>query len=489
MHNNIETETNLNFIKNTTQNGKKPIHFIGLGGIGMSGLAKFLLELGYKVTGSDIKDGQNMLSITELGGTVYIGHTERNVEDASLIIVSTAIKKDNPEIKRAKEKNIPMMHRSQLLEALMDGLGLAEGKKQIGIGVSGTHGKTTTSGMISCIFEYAELNPSIVVGGKLPVLKTNSKFGSGDHFISELDESDGSIAIYSPEITVITNLEADHLDHYKDGLTPILETFEGYISRLPQSGKLIINADCEGNQQLLKSIEHQGVILYSCDQQNKLYKSAKYRAEDIVMNGFESTARIYQNAEFIGELKLKVPGVHNLSNALASIAVAMENGVAFKEAAEYLYKFTGMKRRFQVLGTVNDVQIVDDYAHHPTEVVATLRSAKNIVKAGSARRVVAVFQPHRYTRLKGLWADFVKSFKHADLVYITDVYSAGESSIEGFTAEIFVSKIDHKNAVYAPGSLEEISQKVSKDLKPGDIVLTMGAGTITNLGTLLIEKI
>lgn len=487
--NDTKVDSNCEFIENITANGSKPIHFIGLGGIGMSGLAKFLLELGYKVSGSDIKDGPNLHSLTELGGTVYIGHTEKNIGDAAVIVASTAIKEDNPELVEARNKDIPVLHRSQLLEALMSGLGRENLSKQISIGVSGTHGKTTTSGMVSSIYENAGLNPSIVVGGKLPILKTNSKFGLGNYFISELDESDGTIAIYKADVTVITNLEADHLDHYSGGLEQLLETFEGYIKRLPEGSKLVINADCSGNRELLKRVNHPGIILYSCNPENELYANADYRVEDVKMCGFDSVAKVYKKDEFIGELKLRVPGIHNISNALVSLAVALENGVEFESAVASLYKFTGMKRRFQVLGSINDVLIVDDYAHHPTEVQVTLKGARSIVEAGTANRVVVAFQPHRYTRLKGLWNDFVNSFSDADKVYVCEVYAAGESPIEGYCAESFAKAVKHDNAVYAGGCLENVAKNIAAELQPGDIILTMGAGTITNLGSLLIEKL
>ncbi|MFA6989379.1 MAG: UDP-N-acetylmuramate--L-alanine ligase [Candidatus Gastranaerophilaceae bacterium] len=485
----MEIIDNKKFILEKTKNGTKHIHFLGLGGIGMSGLAKFALNLGFRVSGSDIKDSPQLLSITELGGIVFIGHEAGNVGNAGLLVVSTAINEDNPEIVEAGKRNIPIIHRSQLLEALMSGLGLDESEKQITIGVSGTHGKTSTTGMIGLIFEHAKLNPSIVVGGKLPELMTNAKFGCGKHFIAELDESDGSIAIYKPEYTVITNIEKDHVDHYEDGLNQLIDTFKGYISRLHPDSKVVICADDEGNKRLLKEIDHKNVILYSVNHESELFNSAKYTVKNLSMVGFSSSADVYKDNELLGTLKLRVPGMHNISNALASVVIAIECGLSFESATSSLEKFTGMKRRFQLFDTVKEIQIVDDYAHHPTEIRATLKSARNIVNAGLANRVVSIFQPHRYSRLAGLWDEFKNCFSDTDVLYITDVYSAGEKPVAGFTAQKLCEDIMKKPCIYAGGSLENIAEKTAPDLKAGDIVLTIGAGTITKLGNLLIEKL
>jgi UDP-N-acetylmuramate--alanine ligase len=267
----LKIDKNKGFPKEITVENSKVIHFVGLGGIGMSGLAKFLLELGYKVSGSDIKDSTAMFSISAHGGTVYVGHNAENVEKASLVVVSSAIKTDNPEIVEAMRKNIPIIHRSHVLEALMSGLGRKD--KQTSIGVSGTHGKTTTTGMISLVFDDAKLNPSIVVGGQMPFLNTNSKLGSGKYFIAELDESDGSIELYSPDISVITNLEHDHPDHYTGGIDQLLDTFERYIKGLNNDSKIIVSADCPGIERLISRINHPGIILYSIDETNRKAKA------------------------------------------------------------------------------------------------------------------------------------------------------------------------------------------------------------------------
>lgn len=479
MTNRVKIDKNLKFPSDITKENKKGIHFIGLGGIGMSGLAKFLLELGYKVSGSDIKDGANMFSISAQGGTVFIGHDSNNVENASLVVVSSAIKETNPEIIEAKKRNIPIMHRSQILEALMSGLGLE--KKQISIGVSGTHGKTSTTGFVGLILEDAKEVPSIVVGGQMPYLNTNSKHGKGKYFVAELDESDGTIEMYQPNYTIITNLEADHLDHYTDGLESLLNTFEKYVNNLKPESKIIVNIDDEGNKELLKRVNHQGVVTYSINSDD-----ADYTVKDIKAIGFETSAKAYKNGKLLGEFTVIIPGAHNVSNALASIAVSVENGIGFEVAAASISRFTGMRRRFQVLGTVKGAKIVDDYAHHPTEVKATLEAAKNVAKTLDNSRVVAVFQPHRFTRLQGFWKEFAASFDSADKVYITDVYSAGEAPIEGICPEKFSSEI---NASYLPGPIEQVSKTLCGELENGDIVLTIGAGDITKLGPHIINTV
>jgi len=479
----LKIDKNNGFPKEITIESGKAIHFVGLGGIGMSGLAKFLLELGYKVSGSDIKDGPTMFSISAHGGTVYVGHNAENINKASLIVASSAIKTDNPEIAEAIKRNIPIIHRSQVLEALMSGLGLKD--KQISIGVSGTHGKTTTTGMISLVFDDAKLCPSIVVGGQMPFLNTNSKLGSGKYFVAELDESDGTIELYSPNISVITNLEHDHPDHYTGGIDQLFDTFERYIKGLGDDSKVIVNADCPGINKLLTRINHPGIILYSIDENND---KAKYTVKNINAKGLKTSATVYKDNECIGELNIGVPGFHNVSDALATIAVAMECGLKFEQIVHSLNRFTGMKRRFQLLGTASGAKIIDDYAHHPTEVQAVLKAAKSVVESEGKGRVVAIFQPHRYSRLANLWNDFIESFKDADVLYVCDVYSAGEKPFEGVSAERFSREVKHNNAHYAPGAVDRLQELVTSIIRPDDLVLTIGAGDITKLGYIIIEK-
>jgi UDP-N-acetylmuramate--alanine ligase len=461
------------------------IHFIAIGGIGMSGLAKILIELGYKVSGSDIKNNAIIKSIENAGGIVSIGHNAENISDCSLIVVSSAIKSDNPELIEAKRQNIPIIHRAQLLESLMSGFG--EEKTQISIGVTGTHGKTTTSGMTAFLFENAGINPSFAIGGQLPHFNINSKAGCGDYFISELDESDGSIELYTPDISIITNLEFDHADHYEKGFEQILETFERYINDLNDNSKIIINTDNPGNLELINRINNKEFITYSSDAKHFLNKEAVYRAETVetVPN---ARMKVFKNNEFLGEINLGVPGIHNISNALAAIAAALECELDFSQAASSLEKFTGMKRRFQTGGHVKGARIIDDYAHHPTEIQATLKTAKEITSGNKKSRVIAVFQPHRFTRLANLWQDFVKSFKDADIVYLCDVYPAGEAPIRDVNSENLNKEINYTKSVYVSGELEKIAEAISSDIRENDIILTMGAGSITQLGQMIIDN-
>lgn len=462
------------------------IHFIAIGGIGMSGLAKILLESGYKVSGSDIKNNANIKSLENAGGRIKIGHDSENIKDCSLIVVSTAIKADNPELTEAKKQNIPVIHRSQLLESLMSGFG--ERKRQFSIGVTGTHGKTTTSGMAAFLFEKAGLNPSFAIGGQLPHFDVNSKSGCGDYFVSELDESDGSIELYTPDISIITNLEFDHADHYEKGFEQILETFERYVNDLDKNQKIIINTDDSGNLDLLKRLDGRGTISYSSNPEHYLHKDAAYRAEAIATVP-NAKMKVFKKNKFLGEITLGVPGIHNISNALAATAAALECGVEFSQIADSLEKFTGMKRRFQTVGYFNGARIIDDYAHHPTEVQATLKTAKEVTSSTKKGRVIAIFQPHRFTRLANLWQDFAKSFKDANIVYLCDVYPAGEAPIENVNSENLNKEITYTNSFYVSGELEAIAKEVRQEIGENDIVLTMGAGNITQLGQIIIEVV
>lgn len=469
---------------------EKAIHFIGLGGIGMSGIAKIFAELKYKVSGSDIKDSPTLFSMSERGATVFVGHHESNVEDAGLVVVSSAINRENPEVVEALKRKIPIVHRAQMLSLLTAGNLPTQNPSQVSIGVTGTHGKTTTSGMIGWLFENSQLSPTIVVGGQMPALNTNSKLGQGQYFVAELDESDGTIVLYKPDITVITNLELDHSDHYQGGMEQLLSTFVTYINNLPDDATVIMNIDSEGIRTLLKMLPSKSskILTYSTEIDSPHYHEAKFKATDMKSEGFESTFTVLYDNEPFGEVKIIIPGAHNISNALAAIAVGIESGLGLEKVISSICKFSGMKRRFQVLGQANNARIVDDYAHHPTEVEATLRSAKNIIEQDGKGRVIAVFQPHRYTRLSTFWEDFTKCFTSADIVYVCDVYAASEKPIDDITGERLAKCIKHNNCHYTGGSLEHVAEAIKDSIQPHDLVLTLGAGTITKLGNILLEK-
>lgn len=454
----------------------KKIHFIAIGGIGVSAIAKCFLELGFKVSGSDIKENKNTNLLKEMGAEIFIGHKAENIEGVEIIIASSAIKIDNPEVISAKENNIPIYHRSHGLEAILRGFGQSE--KPVSIGFSGTHGKTTTTGMASLVFELSGKSPTSVIGGILPQFSTNAKVGNGGYAIAELDESDGTIVLYSPTIIVVTNLEVDHVDHYTDGFTQLLETFKVVAGNLTDTAKMVLNADDKGCMELYKNVDKSKVILYS----TKDAQNADFYAKNIILDGLSSSFDVYKKDVLLGRLEMSVPGEHNVSNALAVMITALESGISFEEVKDSIKQFGGTKRRFEFVGECNGAKIYDDYAHHPTEIIATLNSAKQLNK-----RVLAVFQPHRYSRFQGFWDDFKSSFKDADELVVLDVYAAGEDFLPDYNSEKFAQEIP--NAHYIKGSIDEVKDTMCSFIKPDDIVLTIGAGDITQLGYKLCQKL
>ena len=434
-------------------------HFIAIGGIGMSGLAKYLLEDGHTVSGSDIADSKYLEPLKKLGAKIYIGHSAENVPDEAIVIKSSAIKDNNPEVIRAKELGLKIYHRSDLLEEI------AKSSQDAGkcfIGFSGTHGKTTTSGLASFVLEKAGLNPSFVDGGIIPEIHTNAQHKDGAYFIAELDESDGTIVKYYPDILVINNLEEDHLDFYKNGMSDLVKTFNQAIS---QSKKIIVNNDNEGTELLSGDFITFGL------------KNADYTACNINYSKDGTTFEIRHNNKKLADMKIQLAGVHNVYNTLAVVSALNEAGLNIEELSQYFYDFTGMGRRFQKVCDIGGITVYDDYAHHPTEIKATLDSAS--LKFGR-EHIVAVFQPHRYSRLKSLWNEFKQAFDNAGKVYVTDVYSASEAQIEGITGEKFAE--DMQGAEYLGGNMEDVAEKLLPKLKDGDIVIGLGAGSITSLG-------
>lgn len=438
-------------------------HFIAIGGVGMSGLAKYLIQEGYEVTGSDISDSKYVAQLRDLGAKIFIGHSKDNVPEGAIVVISSAIRMNNPEVVRAKELGCRILHRSDVLAFVSD-----SDKKFIGF--AGTHGKTTTSGMISYIMSKASLHPSFVVGGFVPEYHTNAEYDKdGDIFIAEMDESDGTLVKYSPDIVVVNNLEADHLDFYKNGLDSIIETFQKLFSNLKTSAKILINNDNVGNLKL----RGYDFITFGLDE-------AEYMAKNITFANGYSTFDIYHNNEILLEnVKIIIPGEHNVYNTLAVVSALNEAGIDVNKIKEHLATFTGMGRRFQKMLNLGEIPVYDDYAHHPTEIKATLTAMKSFTD----RNVVAVFQPHRYSRLESLWNDFKDALKSADRLIITDVYAASEDKIEGINSEKFASEIN--GAEYISGSIQEVADKLLPTLKDNDVVIGLGAGTITNLAKCL----
>ncbi len=453
----------------------KKFHFIAIGGVGMSALAKYLIERGAIVSGSDIQESKYTHLLEDKGVKISIGHNSKLIEKDMIVVASTAIKDTNPEIIRAKELGLKIYHRSDILQMISDEF--SQSQNAIFFGFSGTHGKTTTSGMCVYVLEKANLKPSYVVGGIIPEINTNGAFNGTSYFSAELDESDGTIQKYSTDIAIINNIEEDHLDFYKNGFLDIVKAFNKYLSNKP-SQKVLINIDNEGNREFIKLYPNYNYITFGID-------NGEYIAKDIQFNGLESSFNIYYKNNKVDSIKLSVPGMHNVYNALGVYSALHQAGIKTQELAKYFYTFSGMGRRFQKVCEFNNIKIYDDYAHHPSEIKTTLSSVKNAVK--DSARVVAIFQPHRYTRLKGLWSEFKQAFSDADKLIAIDVYPAGEDEIEGITSENFISEINHKNATYVDGNIDDASKKIYPLLEENDIVITLGAGTITKIGS-LIEK-
>lgn len=448
-------------------------YFVAIGGIGMSGLAKYLVEDGLNVLGSDIKQNRNIVELEKLGAKIFIGHDANNLPDDCIVVASTAIKEDNPELVKAKALGLEILHRSDLLARISNGLCGGAGAQKRFIGYSGTHGKTTTSGLASYVLEKASLNPSFVVGGIVPEFGINSNAGEGDFFIAELDESDGTIVKYQPEISVINNLEVDHIDFYSNGLQEILDTFKTYLTNLPENAKILINNDNDGNNQLMQQNKNVNFITFGLN-------NADYTAKNIKL-GAETIFDIYYKGEFLIDLKTQMLGEHNVYNSVAVLASLNEAGVNLDLIKDHFYTFTGMGRRFQLSAKFDGLSIYDDYAHHPTEIKATL-SAMKILK-NDDNKIVAVFQPHRYTRFQGLWDEFLTAFDGADKVFITDVYAASENPIEGVSSSKFADELSVQiPCEHLKGNISEVAEQLLPKLNSGDVVVGLGAGTITTLG-------
>lgn len=436
---------------------KGAVHFIAIGGIGMSALAKILLSMGYDVSGSDMKESAVTDALKAQGATVHIGHAAANVpEHCGEIVYSSAIREDNPEMIRGRELGIPMIHRGELLARLFNsGRGLA---------VAGAHGKTTTSAMLALIYEMEGLEPNIVLGGILPAIDSNAKKGDSDIWVAEADESDGSFLKLYPHRTIITNIEPEHMNYYRTE-----ENLENSFYRFAaQSDDLILCLDDRRTRELAERLK--GYHSYGLE-----HRAVDLTVKNVRHDGLTSDAEVYYLGKKVADLHLNVPGLHNISNALAALLAAYLGGIPFEHAVKHLSTFRGTGRRFEILYNKNDIVIVDDYAHHPTEVKATIRAAKD----GGYQRVVAVFQPHRYSRVQELYKEFGKCFGDADVVIIDDIYSAWEDAIPGISSQLIVDEI-RKNGVEPLyfGDKAKLLDYLEKEKNPGDIILLMGAGNI-----------
>ena len=441
------------------------IHFIGIGGSGMSGIAEVILNLGFTVTGSDIAKQETTKRLEELGAKVFYGHSPENPVGADLVVVSSAIREDNPELAAAREMGIPVIPRAQMLAELM--------RVKFSIAVSGMHGKSTTSSMVAQVLAQAGLDPTVVIGGKFRGTRTGARLGQGPYLVAEADESDRSFLELFPTIAVVTNLDPEHLDTYS-GMEDISEAFLRFVSRVPFYGAAVLNLDSDPVRRLMPLVERR-VITYGTTRQ------ADVSAREVVLRDLGSDFLVFREGEHIMDISLSVPGAHNVSNALAVVAVALELEIPHKDIAEGLASFSGVERRFEIKGERNGVQVIDDYGHHPTEIRATLETARNYWKDG---RIVVLFQPHRFTRTLYLHSEFGGAFLESDLLFILPIYPAGEQPIEGVSSRLIydaVKEAGHKE-VHLITEGEDALAILADVLRPGDLLLTLVAGNVWKTG-------
>ena len=454
------------------------VHFVGIGGIGMSGLAKVLLEAGYSISGCDRQRSHITDRLAGLGATINEGHDARHIAGTDLLVISSAIPADNPDLVEARRRVIPVVKRAELLGHLM--------KERQGVAVAGTHGKTTTTGMIAWILEQAGLDPTIFAGGELVNLDTNAKRGQGPYAVAEADEYDYAFLELSPALAVITNIEADHPDIFEN-LDAVVETFAEFLKRVQPDGHIVAGVD---NLQVQQLIAHRDkVITYGLNQ------PADWQARDIVPNGSTQTFDVDHQEKPLGEFRIQLPGTHNVSNALAAIAAASVLGVDLEVIRDALAGFRGTRRRFEVKGIVREITVIDDYAHHPTEVRATLSAAR---QRYGGQTIWAVFQPHTYSRTRALLDGFAGSFSDADRVIVTDIYAARERDTLGVHAQDLVSRMQRPElvegsvhgippAVQHIADLQDAASYLADSLASGDVMLTLGAGDVWEVGERVLE--
>lgn len=449
----------------------KKIHFVGIGGIGMSGIAELLLNQGYRVSGSDLRASDTTRRLESFGGEIMIGHSAENITECDVVVTSTAVKSDNAEVVEAHRQHVAVIPRAEMLAELM--------RMKYGIAIAGTHGKTTTTSMLSLLLHHAGIDPTAVIGGKLDAFGSNAKLGRGKFLVAEADESDGSFMHLSPTIAVVTNIDADHLDFYS-GIEEIKQIFIDFINKVPFYGRAVLCLDDPNIQEILPAVKKR-YLTYGFSSQ------ADFHATDLQQRQGRTSFTAHFQGEELGRISFRMPGRHNALNALAVIAVAHELGVPFPTIIGGFRNFGGLQRRFQLRDEINGVMLIDDYGHHPAEIKATLAAAKS----GWKKRVVAVFQPHRYSRSAALFDDFVTAFYQADLLVVTDVYAAGEEPIEGATGEALAKGIiehGHK-ATHFRKDLEAVSDLLAEVVEPGDMVITLGAGNVNQVCELLANRL
>jgi UDP-N-acetylmuramate--alanine ligase len=444
------------------------VHFVGIGGIGMSGIAELLVNLGYLVTGSDLHRSELTDRLASLGIGISIGHRADNLDDADVVVVSSAVRTDNPEVAAAKARHMPVIPRAEMLAELM--------RLRVGIAIAGAHGKTTTTSMVAWLLERAGLDPTAVIGGRLSAFGSNARLGRGEYMVAEADESDRSFLKLSPTIAVLTNIDREHMETYGtfDGL---LDAFAEFAGRVPFYGLVVACRDDGPVAALLPRLKRR-IVTYGFDE------NADVRGIDPITDGQSGRCDVRYQVRGVpggtgtGKLSLAVPGRHNLQNALAAVAVGLEVGVPFDRIAAALAEFRGAERRYQIRGSVKGITVVDDYGHHPTEITAVLRAARD----GRPSRIIAVFQPHRYSRTRDLLDEFGPALALADEVVLLDIYAAGEAPIPGITLDALASAVRRNvKGLHVVPDLEHAAHTVGHLARPGDVVVTLGAGSIGTL--------
>ncbi|MEE8582163.1 MAG: UDP-N-acetylmuramate--L-alanine ligase [Myxococcota bacterium] len=447
------------------------IHFVGVGGIGMCGLAELLHNQGYRVTGSDLQESATVKRLEGLGVKVFRGHAEAHLGEADVLVYSSAVRTNNPEVREATRRKIPVIARAEMLAEVM--------RLKDGIAVAGSHGKTTTTSLIAHVLDRAGLDPTAVIGGRVLAAgsdRTGARLGRGDLLVAEADESDGSFLRLAPVIAVVTNIDPEHLDYY-GSFEALQDAFVRFANSIPFWGAAVLCLDHPGVQAIVPRLSRR-VVTYGFSSQADLV------ASELEADGFGMRFAVQQRGKELGRVCIRLPGSHNVANAMATLAVALELDVPFRLAAEALEDFVGIERRFETKGTARGVQVVDDYGHHPAEIKATLGAARD----AHSGRIVVVFQPHRYTRTRDLFDEFTSAFNESDLLVVTEIYAAGETKIPAVEAQLLVDAIrshGHRDVRFV-ANLEEIAQALPAELRAGDLVITLGAGDISRLGPRLL---
>jgi UDP-N-acetylmuramate--alanine ligase len=453
------------------KHNKRRIHFVGIGGIGMSGIAEILISQGYTVSGSDILETDTTRRLASLGATLFYGHSDKNVQNTDVVVISSAVNEKNPEVAAAKLKKIPIILRAEMLAELM--------KMKSSIAIAGTHGKTTTTSIVATILTSADYDPTIIIGGKVDALGGNAKLGKGDFLVAEADESDKSFLHLPATIAVVTNIDNDHLNNYGN-IDNIKDAFVEFVNRIPFYGLAILCNDDDNVRAILPRLK-KPFLTYGFSPQ------ADLQERNFKFVNFGTEFEVWRGENKLGDVKCMVPGKHNVLNSLAAIAVGFEVGLTFKQIEKGLAQFLGVKRRFEFKGEQKNIRVYDDYGHHPTEIRATLAAARK----SWTGRVVTYFQPHRYSRTQDCYNDFVRAFDDADMVFVADIYAAGEEPIAGVSAEKLAEDVrmhGHRSVEYL-GDVKKSSERLAAQLLPGDLFITLGAGNVYTAGEKLLEHL